>query len=63
MWDDVPIQMANFVRIVDFGPFWERLILWYQFAGFGPWWSILFETEKNDFEMCKNEFFGNSLYM
>ena len=55
--------MANFVRIVDVGPFWERLILWYQFAGFGPWWSILFETEKNDFEMCKNEFFGNSLYM
>ena len=73
--------MADFVRIADVGPYWERLILWHQFASvgpwwsvlfwnlvvnftldpgsgfyFGPWWSILFGTGKNDFKMCRNEF-------
>ena len=48
-----------------------RSILWYQFAGFGPWvvdftldlgglWTLVVEicfgTKKNDFEMSRNEF-------
>ena len=66
--------MADFVRVVDVGPFWKRSILWYQFAGFGTWvvdltldlggrscWFCTLVVdfvgiEKNDFEMCRNEF-------
>ena len=43
--------MADFVRVVDVGPFWERSILWYQFAGFEPWWSILLWTLEVDFTL------------
>ena len=63
--------MADFVRIVDVGPFWERSTLWYQFTGFGPWWSFFLVLDlggrfclgqRRMILRCPGMSFGNSMY-
>ena len=71
--------MVEFVRVVNVGAFWELSILWYHFAGFRPWWSILLWILVINFTLdhggrfclgqermilrCAGMSFGNSLYM